>query len=51
MLAYLVIALLALVAIGVALTPLMAISGLWARRSARANQAEADRILQLLSRR
>lgn len=51
MLTYLVIAVLALVAFGIALAPLMALSGLWAHRSARANQAEADRILQLLNQR
>lgn len=51
MLAYIVIALLALVAIGIFLAPFMALSGLWARSSAKANQAEADRILQLLDQR
>lgn len=51
MLTYLVIAVFALVAIGIASAPLMALSGLWAHSSARANQAEADRILKLLSRR
>lgn len=51
MLAYIVIALLALVAIGIFLSPLMALSGLWAYSSARANQAESDRILQLLDQR
>jgi hypothetical protein len=51
MLTYLVIAVLALVAFGIALAPLMALSGLWAHSSAKANQAEADRILQLLNQR
>lgn len=40
-----------LVAIGIALTPLMLLSGLWAHTSGRADQAAAARIKQLLAQR